>query len=278
LARNLLMHEELSKTALAKTLGVSRSSLYYHPVREARDKLLRDAILTTLTEHPAYGYRRIALHLTINKKRAQRVMHKYGIQPKIRKKQSKYGRRTSQSGVPNRTAGINPIAPDVIWVGDFTVLLFHGRKIYLATVVDRYTREVVAWQLGFHHTTKLIIEVLEEAVRKRDFPASIFHSDQGSEYTAHACIEWLVSHRILPSHSPKASPWKNGHQESFYDKFKLEFGKPSRHRTIESLTEAIGRFIHYYNTRRIHSALKMPPRVFCQSERQKYPDPRAARV
>jgi transposase InsO family protein len=109
--------------------------------------------------------------------------------------------------------------------------------------------------------------VLEEAIRKREASPSIFHSDQGSEYTAHACIQWIVDHKILPSHSPKANPWRNGHQESFYDKFKLEFGKPSRHATIEILMEAIGRYIHYYNTRRIHSSLKMPPRAFFLSEK-----------
>jgi transposase InsO family protein len=87
-----------------------------------------------------------------------------------------------------------------------------------------------------------------------------------AKYTAHAAIEWIVAHRILPSHSPKAKPWRNGHQESFYGTFKLEFGKPMRHKSIGELTEAIGRYIHYYNTRRIHSALKMPPRTFYLKE------------
>jgi putative transposase len=272
------MEQPLTKAALARALKVSRSSLYYHPVREARDQQLRDAILDVLAEHPAYGYRRVALSLTVNKKRVQRVIRKYGLAPKIRRRLPRYGRKTSLSGVPNRTAGISPIAPNVIWAGDFTELSFHGTKLYLATVIDRFTREVIAWQLGEHHTTKLILDVLEEAVRKRPCVPTIFHSDQGSEYTAHACIQWIVSHRILPSHSPKAKPWKNGHQESFYGTFKLEFGKPSRHPTVEQLTEAIGRYIHYYNTRRIHSRLKMPPRAFCKLEQERWHDPRTESV
>lgn len=268
------MEKPVTKSALARTLGISRSSLYYKPLREARDRLLRDAIIGTLTEHPAYGYRRIALQLSINKKRAQRVMHKFGLVPSIRRKQPTYGRKTSVSGVPNRTKNLSPIAANVIWNGDFTEFLWQGRTLYLATVIDRHTRELIAWQLGFHHTTQLILDVLEEAVRKREKVPTIFHSDQGSEYTAHACIEWLVSRAILPSHSPKANPWRNGHQESFYNTFKLEFGKPSRHQTIEMLTEAIGRYIHYYNTRRIHGALKMPPRTFFERERERYRNPR----
>jgi putative transposase len=262
------VEKEISKVALARSLGISRSSLYYKPTQPLKDMDLRDRILATLTEHPAYGHRRIALSLGTGKNRIYGVMVKFGIAPKVKHRKPKYGRNKSASGIPNRTQGISPVAPNVIWVGDFTELFFHGTKFSLATVIDRFTREVIAWQIGLHHTTQLILDVLEEAVRKRDATPYIFHSDQGSEYTSHACMQWIIDHRILPSPSPKAKPWKNGHQESFYDKFKLEFGKPSRHQTIERLIEAIGRYIHYYNTRRIHSALKMPPRTFYQKENE----------
>lgn len=269
---------DVSKTHLARSLGVSRGSLYYHSKQEPKDRALRDAIVDALTEHPAYGYRRLALHLVVNKKRTQRVMQKFGLRPTIRRKTPRYGRRTSPSGTPNRTQGISPIAPDVVWAGDFTELMFHGNKLYFATVIDRYTREVIAWQIGFHHTTQLVIDVLSEAIRRRTRPPSIFHSDQGSEYTAHACIQWIIAHHILPSHSPKAKPWKNGHQESFYGTCKLEFGKPSRHHTIDTLIEAIGRYIHYYNTRRIHSSLRMPPHSYYVKEVEQHDDLRPGSV
>lgn len=262
------MEKKVSKSALARSLGISRSSLYYIPKQIVKDKGLQEKILATLDEHPAYGHKRIALHLQIGKNRALRVMALFGIRPKILRRRSKYGRNTSISGIPNRTKGISPIAPNVIWVGDFTYLNFHGRMVYFATVIDRFTREVLAWQVGFHHTTQLVLDVLEDAVHKRGKP-HIFHSDQGSEYTSNTCIEWIVKHKILPSHSPKAKPWNNGHQESFFDKFKLEFGKASRHENIHKLMEAIGRYIHYYNTRRIHTPLKMPPRVFYEKEMER---------
>jgi putative transposase len=256
----------LSKSALARSLGVSRSSLYYKHKQIQKDIILRDQILNTLTEHPAYGHRRIAIDLSIGKNRVNRVMIKYGIQTRIKHRKSKFGRKTSVSGIPNRTQGISPIEPNVIWNGDFTYLHFHNRMIYLATVIDRFTREIIAWQIGMHHTTQLVVDVLEEALRKRKRHPYIFHSDQGSEYTSNACIQWIIDHKILPSHSPKSKPWKNGHQESFYDKFKLEFGKPNRYESIELLIEAIGKYMHYYNTRRIHSSLRMPPRVFYEKE------------
>lgn len=261
-----MIDKHVSKSALARSLGVSRSSLYYTPKQPAKDQSLRDHICVTLNEHPAYGHRRIALHLGIGKNRVNRVMIKFGIRPSIRHRRPVYGGKRSVSGIPNRTRGISPIQANVIWVGDFTYLHFHGRMVYLATVIDRYTREVIAWQIGLHHTTQLVIDVLEEALRRRETHPYIFHSDQGSEYTANACIAWIIKHKIQPSHSPKSKPWNNGHQESFFDKFKLEFGKASRHTSIETLIEAIGRYIHYYNTRRIHSALKMPPRVYYDKE------------
>jgi transposase InsO family protein len=149
---------------------------------------IREQIIATLAEHPAYGCRRIAITLGIGKNRVHRVMMKFGIQPKIRHRKPAYGRKTSTSGIPNRTQGISPIAPNVIWNGDFTEFWFHGTKLFLATVIDRFTREVVAWQIGLHHTTRLILDVLEEAVRKRAGAPYIFHSDQGSEY-CHRTVE-----------------------------------------------------------------------------------------
>ncbi len=242
---NLIVEKKISKSALARSLGISRGSLYYVPKQILKDTSLKQKILETLDEHPAYGHKRIAMHLDIGKNRALRVMALFGIKPKICRRMPKYGARTSLSGIPNRTKGISPIAPNVIWVGDFTYLHFHGKIVYLATVIDRFTREVIAWQLGFHHTTQLVLDVLEDAVQKRNTKPLIFHSDQGSEYTSNACIQWIIDHKIFPSHSPKAKPWNNGHQESFFDKFKLEFGKASRHETLPLLIEAIGRYIQY---------------------------------
>jgi putative transposase len=263
-----MLGKNTPKAVLARSLGLSRNTLYYVPKRPYKDAVLKDKILSVLEEHPAYGYRRIALHLKINKKQVQRVKQKYGIKPTILRKQPKYGKNKSHAGVPNRIKSLCPIAPDVFWSGDFTYLWYHGRYIYLATVIDNYTREIVAWQIGLHHTARLVVDVLEEALRKREHTPEIFHSDQGSEYASDICMSWLAKHAILPSHSPKGKPWHNGRQESFFSYFKLEFGNVSSHSTIEKLIEAIGKHIHYYNTKRIHSKLKMPPREFCKKEKK----------
>jgi putative transposase len=91
---------------------------------------------------------------------------------------------------------------------------------------------------------------------------SIFHSDQGNEFMAQTCTQYLEKHNIQVSVSDVASPWQNGFQESFFGRFKQEFGDFSRFEFVSELFEAIHHHIHYYNHQRIHTALKMPPTVF----------------
>lgn len=258
------MDGKTSKAALARSLGVSRQSLYYHPRRPAKDEVLREKILAVMRENPSYGSRTVGWALGRNRKPIKRVKQLYHIYPAIRRRgrYQRFQREITPSPIPNRLKDACPIQPDAIWVGDYTQLWFHGRATYLATVMDYFTREIVAWQLVYYHTSRLVVDVLEEAVRKRGRTPQYFHSDQGSEYTSQACLQWLLRHRVVPSNSPKGKPWTNGRQESFYSTFKLEFGKPHRYATVEMLQEALGRYIHYYNTRRIHSALRMPPRQF----------------
>ncbi len=256
------MDKKISKRALARSLGISRSNLYYVPKRPAKDEALRKQLMEIWREHPAYGHRRMAMHLKINKKRILRVMRKFKLYPVLVRKKRSYRQRQTSTVIPNRIKEYRAVSPDTVWVGDFTYLWYCGRYIYLATVLDTFTREVIGWQIGLHHTTQLVVDVLLEARRKRETTPRIFHSDQGSEYASAQCIEWLVANNILPSHSPKGKPWINGRQESFFSSFKLEFGKASRFRTFDKLIEGIGQHIFYYNTKRIHSALKMPPQQF----------------
>lgn len=261
-----------TKTELARLLSVSRQSLYYTPIKEQKDLLLKTKIETVLEKHPAYGSRTIAWHLHVNRKRIQRLMQKYGLLPRILAK-NRYGSRATAtavvSEVSNHLKGRCPIQPNVVWAGDFTHLGFHGQVVHFATIIDVYTREILAWQAGTHHTQSLILDVLEHAKRRRRKTPQIFHTDQGSEYTSEACVEWLICHDIQPSWSSKGKPWQNGIQESFFRTFKLEFDKPNRHKTLPDLLEEIGKYIRYYNTERIHSALRMAPRSFFKTKKWK---------
>ena len=95
------VEETQSKSTLARNLGVSRSSLYYVPKQPKKDEYLKTAIIAVLSEHPAYGCRRIALTLGTGKNRVHRVMKKFGIKPTIRRKYRKYGTKRAKNGVPN---------------------------------------------------------------------------------------------------------------------------------------------------------------------------------
>lgn len=256
----------VNKTELAKSVGISRSSLYYQPKRPAIDEEVRRQIESVLSDHPAYGHKRIALSLKLNRKRIRRVMKKFGLKPYRRK--SRRPDKKGDLGKPpttylNLIESLKVDHPDQVWVTDFTYIRFHGRFIYLATVIDLFTREVVGFNLMRFHNRFLVMGAVLDALEHHD-PPEIVHSDQGSEYDSRDFIELLESLHITISMSRKASPWENGHQESFFGHLKLEGGDLNRFDTEGELLEELYRMIYYYNHQRIHSALKMPPMKFKQ--------------
>jgi len=252
-----------SKTELARQLGVSRSSLYYRQKLPAKDLKLKAEIEKVMTAHKAYGHRRIALELGVNKKRIKRVMKIFNLQVKRKRKKPKKPRDLNQApmAIPNLVLGLIIGVANQVWVSDFTYLPYFGKFIYLATVEDIFTRQVVGWAVSTRHNANLVSLALLDAVISNPAP-SIIHSDQGSEYRSQDYINLLKSLNIEPSMSAKSSPWQNGYQESFYSGFKLELGHPECYPTLGELVEAIAGQIYYYNNHRIHTALKCPPAVF----------------
>lgn len=267
---NLAPHQ--SKKELAQQLGVSRQSLYYQPRLPTKDLMLKAKIEQVLSVHKAYGHRRVAMDLKVNKKRARRVMRIFNLKPQRKRKKPSKPQDSGQAPmtIPNLVQGIIIDAQHQVWVSDFTFLPYFGRFIYLATIEDVFTRRVIGWEASGRHNTELVARALLNALTH--YPASqIIHSDQGSEYRSQDYLNLLKSLGIKPSMSEKASPWQNGYKESFYSGFKLELGHPECYGTIGELIEAIARQIHYYNYQRIHTALKCPPAVFaqrCQTARQ----------
>lgn len=254
-----------TKVALARKLGIARSSLYYQPKKPPSDEEGKKKIMAVMEDHPAYGHKRVAIALSMNHKKANRLMNKYGLRPKVRRgfrlvKLDDLGR--PETRVENILKAICPIQPNVVWAGDFTYFWFIDRFWYLATVIDVHTREVLGWHVANHHTASLIVDAFQDAARRTETSPKYFHSDQGSEYVSGAYESLLLSYGTQPSHSRKGSPWQNGYQESFYNNFKLELGDIRRFNHVGELIEAIHRQIHYYNNERIHSALRMPPVAF----------------
>ena len=254
-----------TKTELAKSLGVSRQSLYYKPIRESKDLITKVQIEKVMDKHKSYGHKRIAIELQMNKKKIRRIMKKYGLKP--------YRRRTKKPFKPddlNKPATIFkneikwfcPIRPNIVWVADFTYMTFQGKFFYLATVMDLFTREIIGWSISVRHDRFLVLEALNMALSTTKKLPLFYHSDQGSEYDSIDCIIKLQENNITVSMSTKGSPWENGFQESFYSQFKVDLGWPDQFETLGELIEAVHLQMNYYNKSRIHTRLKMSPVKF----------------
>ena len=258
----------VNKTKLAKDLGVSRSSLYYKRKREEIDLELKRQIEAVQVDHKAYGHKRIAIELKMGHNRIRRIMKKYGLKP-YRKRAKRYVKKKDRGKPPTTISNlVKPlleqkllVRPNQIWCTDFTYIRFQGKFIYLATIIDLFTREIVGVNILRFHNRFLVIGALEDAVIHYNVPV-IVHSDQGSEYDSEDFIAFVKIIGAKISMSEKASPWQNGHQESFFGHFKLEAGDLNRFESLGELIEYIYQQVYYYNNKRIHSVLKMTPIEF----------------
>lgn len=254
--------EKENKKELAMRLGVSRSSLYYVPRKPSKDWALKCAMEEVLRIHPSYGHKRLALALRVNKKRVLRVMKIFGIQPYRRRgKKWRKPMEKPDNVVRNLLMEVEPSHPNHVWVTDFTHIVWKGVTLYLATMMDLFTREVMGFSVLTNHSVELIINALFSGIHKHPAP-EILHSDRGSEYTSGDMRIICELLGITQSMSHAGCPWENGYQESFYSQFKVDLGDPNRFESLGELVYEIYRLLHVYNTSRIHTALKMPPQVF----------------
>lgn len=246
---------------MAIAVNCSISSLYYQSTREAADLELKLQIEAVMVENPTYGYRRVARTLKLGKNKVGRVMKRYGLKPAKRrfKKFIKKGDlNKADTGISNIAETMCPIRPYMLWASDFTYIRYREKFIYLATVLDVFSREITGYNVARTHAQELILGAIEDALGKHPVP-QILHSDQGSEYDSTAYMNICKSLGIQVSMSAKGSPWQNGYQESFYSYFKLELGDASRFQDYGELVAEIYRIIGYYNNFRLHSQLEHPP-------------------
>lgn len=260
-------------------MQVSRTSYYRKPkVRQHKDEGSVAALLAAHAEHPFYGVERLAIHLGWSEAKTRRIRNLAGIVVPTTSKRYKY-RRGSKADIP---APANALASFAVfkdatrpqagmdysgmtssgaWAQDFTYLKFHGSWYYLAGVLDLKTRQIVGWRLGSNHSAELTHTAMLDALSKHPAPA-ILHSDQGSEYLSYKHQELCAKMEITLSASGRGKPWQNGFMERWFGGFKFEFGDYTKLKDISELHEAIALQIFYYNTKRIHTALKMSPAAY----------------
>lgn len=262
-------NSQTSKTLRARELGISIRSLYYKRKQPDKDWKLKCRIEEVLREHPSYGSPRIAIALNRNHKPIERVMKFFGI--KAYRRRGRKWKKTKNVKVvyPNLLLTIYPQHENHIWVSDFTHWNFENRIVYLATVMDLYTRKIVGVAIYTTHAVQLVLGALMNALHNNSRP-TIYHSDNRSEYNADVFIAALETLGILISRSAPGCPWENGYQESFYDKFKVDLGDPSRFKSLGEFVYEIYRTVYIYNNTRIHTSLKMSPVQFALKVKENY--------
>ena len=257
---------------------VSRAGFYRWLTVEApreEEMEVRAAIHAVALEHRGrYGYRRVSRELrrrglVVNHKRVARLMREdnlLAVQPRawVQTTDSNHELKVYLNlAARMQLTGINQL-----WVADITYIRLRAEFVYLAVVLDAWSRKVVGWALGRSLAAQLTLSALEKAIAERQpLPGLVHHSDRGSQYACREYVGLLESHGMLPSMSRPANPYDNASCESFMRTLKREEIYANTYRDLEDLRAHIEEFIeHYYNRIRLHSALGyLPPEEFEQN-------------
>ena len=253
---------------LCRAAGVSRASFYRGWAAsepELEEMALRDAIQRLALAHRHYGYRRIGALLRregwcVNAKRVLRITRQDNLLC-LRKKAYAPATTDSNHGwrvYPNLARRMDPMAPDRLWVADITYIRLERAFVYLAVVLDAYSRKVVGWALDHHMAATLPLEALDMAIRTRE-PAPgelVHHSDRGVQYACRDYTRRLEHAGIIPSMSRGGCPTDNAKAESFMKTLKTEEVDGRAYRDLAQAKASVGTFIEQvYNRTRLHSAL-----------------------
>jgi len=222
---------------------------------------LKAAIRQMAAEWPTYGYRRMTRQLqregwSVNHKRVQRLMREMGLQARIRPRT----RRTTDSEhdfprYPNLILGLEIVRPEQVWVSDITYIRLRYEFVYLAVIMDVFTRGIRGWHLGRDLDHTLTLVALRRALARYPAP-EIHHSDQGVQYAATAYIQVLQEAHIQISMAEIGEAWQNGHAERLIRTIKEEEIDLSEYLDYHDAYRQIGQFLdEVYMHKRIHSAL-----------------------
>jgi putative transposase len=260
--------------ALCQMTGLSRAGFYRSrlPRRATPVEMeIRDEMQKVAVESPAYGYRRITAELerrgfAVNHKRVLRMMREDNLL--CVRRRSFVVTTDSRHHLPiypNLAGEMVPAAVNQLWVADITYIRLRLEFVYLAVVLDAFSRRVIGWALGQTLEAKLAVAALQMALADRQpQPGLVHHSDRGVQYASDEYTEILRQHQARISMSRKGNPYDNAACESFMKTLKYEEVYRNEYRDFQQAHTSIGEFLEsVYNQKRLHSALGyLPPAEF----------------
>jgi putative transposase len=255
----MTMQTEYPVKTICAVLDLARSTFYHTPT-VAEDDDLRAALLDLAGQYPTYGYRRLSALLkragwTVNRKRIQRMMADMGLQRPVKRRKT----RTTNSQhdfprYPNLVAALVPSRPDEVWVADITYIRLSRDFVYLAVIMDVFTRAVRGWHLSRSLDRQLTLTALRRALT--DYAPQVHHSDQGWQYACDDYTELLTEYEVQISMAAVGKPEDNGYAERLMRTIKEEEVDLSEYADFHEAYRSIGRFLdEVYTHKRIHSAL-----------------------
>jgi putative transposase len=246
-------------TAVCEVLGLARSS-YYHERERAEDGALGRAVKALAGQWPTYGYRRITAELrragwVVNHKRIARMMADMGLQARTNRRRKKTtDSRHDGPRFSNLVSGRLVQRPDEVWVSDITYVVLGRGFVYLAVVMDVFTRAVRGWHLSRHLDQRLALTALQRALQSGQ--PEVHHSDQGVQYASEVYVRHLQELGVQISMASVGAAWQNGYAERLIRTIKEEEVYLSEYRDYADAYRQIGRFLDdVYMHKRIHSAL-----------------------